>query len=51
MKRCMMTAHDTALCIVVPDGKMEIVLALLRHDQTNPNLKNRWFQAILSLVL
>lgn len=31
------------------DRNSEMVLAPLRHDQIDPKLKNRWFQAPLSL--
>ena len=45
-----MMAHDTALCIAARDGNSEIVRALLRHDQIDPNLENRWLQAPLALA-
>lgn len=50
INRKTMAAHDTALCIAARYGNSEMVRALLRHDQTDPNLQNRWFQAPLSLA-
>jgi ankyrin repeat protein len=43
-------AQNTALCIAARDGDAEMVRDLLRHDQIDPNLKNRWFQAPFSLA-
>jgi len=43
-------AQDTALCIAARDGDAEMVRALLCHDEIDPNLENRWFQAPLSLA-
>lgn len=45
-----MTTYDTALCIAVRDGSPDLIQALLRHDQIDPNLENRWCQASLSLA-
>ncbi|KAF3005309.1 hypothetical protein E8E15_000679 [Penicillium rubens] len=47
INRGTMTAHDTALCIAARDGNSELVLALLRRDQTD---QNQPFQAPLSLA-
>jgi len=50
INRQTMTAHDTALCIAARDGSPDLVRALLRHNQIDPNLENRWCQAPLSLA-
>lgn len=50
INRKTMMAHDTALCIAAREGNSEIARALLRHDQIDPNLENRWLQAPLALA-
>ncbi|CAG8218883.1 unnamed protein product, partial [Penicillium nalgiovense] len=42
--------HDTALCIAARNGELEMVPALLRHDQIAVNLRNRWFENPLMLA-
>ncbi|KAJ5481497.1 hypothetical protein N7475_000309 [Penicillium sp. IBT 31633x] len=42
--------HDTALCIAARGGDLDMVLALLRHDQIDVNLRNRWFEDPLMLA-
>lgn len=41
--------HETALCIAA--RKLEMVQALLRHDQIDVNLRNRWFEDPLMLAV
>ncbi|KAJ5481387.1 hypothetical protein N7475_000199 [Penicillium sp. IBT 31633x] len=43
--------HDTALCIAARGGDLDMVLALLRHDQIDVNLRNRWFEDPLMLAV
>ena len=43
--------HDTALCIAARSGDLEMVQALLRHDQIDVNLRNRWFEDLLMLAV
>ncbi|KAI1828832.1 hypothetical protein CBS147337_10362 [Penicillium roqueforti] len=50
INRKTMTGHDTALCIAARDGSLDLVRALLHHDQIDPNLENRWCQGPLSLA-
>jgi ankyrin repeat protein len=50
INRRTMTGADTALCIAARDGSLDLVRALLRHDQIDLNLKNRSCQGPLSLA-
>ncbi|KAJ5474098.1 hypothetical protein N7475_003664 [Penicillium sp. IBT 31633x] len=43
--------HDTALCIAARGGDLDMVQALLRHDQIDFNLRNRWFENPLMLAV
>jgi hypothetical protein len=43
--------HDTALCIAPRGGDLEMVQALLRHQQIDANLSNRWFKDPLMLAV
>ncbi|CAG8008866.1 unnamed protein product [Penicillium nalgiovense] len=43
--------HDTALCIAIRGGDLEMVQALLRHDQIDVNLRNRCFEDPLMLAV
>jgi ankyrin repeat protein len=43
--------HDTALCIAPRGGDLEMVQALLRHQQIDANLSNRWFEDPLMLAV
>lgn len=45
------TSHDTALCIAARGGNLEMVQALLRHDQIDVNIRNRWFEDPLMLAV
>jgi ankyrin repeat protein len=38
--------HDTALCMAARGGDLEMVQALLRHDQIEVNLRNRWLRIL-----
>ena len=44
-------SHDTALCIAARGGDLEMVQALLLHDQIDVNLRNRWFEVPLMLAV
>ncbi|CRL30851.1 Ankyrin repeat-containing domain [Penicillium camemberti] len=44
-------SHDTALCIAARGGDLEMVQALLCHDQIDVNLRNRWFEDPLMLAV
>ena len=44
-------SHDTALCIAARGGDLEMVQALLLHDQIDVNLRNRWFEDPLMLAV
>ncbi|CAG8108096.1 unnamed protein product [Penicillium salamii] len=43
--------HDTALCIAARGGDLEMVQALLRHNQIDVNLRNRWSEHPLMLAV
>ncbi|KAI3093071.1 hypothetical protein CBS147333_10146 [Penicillium roqueforti] len=43
-------SHDTALCIAARGGDLEMVQALLCHDQIDFNLRNLWFEDPLMLA-
>ncbi|OGE47214.1 hypothetical protein PENARI_c054G00573 [Penicillium arizonense] len=43
-------SYDTALCIAVRDGDLEMVRVLLLHDQIDVNLTNRWLEDPLILA-
>ena len=44
-------AQDTALCIAARTRDSEMVRALLRHNEIDLNLKNRWFENPLLLAV
>jgi ankyrin repeat protein len=44
-------SHDTALCIAARGGDLEMVQALLRHNQIDANLRNEWFEDPLMLAV
>ncbi|KGO77186.1 hypothetical protein PITC_024280 [Penicillium italicum] len=50
ISRGMMTAHNTVLCTAAQDENSEMVRALLRTGEIDPNVENRWFQALLSVA-
>ena len=50
INRRTMTGHDTALCIAARDGSLNLVRALLRHDQIDLNLENWSCQGPLALA-
>jgi ankyrin repeat protein len=45
------TSYDTALCIAARGGDLEMVQALLRHEQIDVNLRNRWLEDPLMLAV
>ncbi|CAG8214342.1 unnamed protein product [Penicillium nalgiovense] len=50
ISRGMMTAHNTVLCTAAQDENSEMVRALLRTGEIDPNIENWWFQALLSVA-
>lgn len=44
------TSYETALSIAARDGNLEMVRVLLRHDQIDVNLENRWLEDPLILT-
>ncbi|KAJ5300261.1 hypothetical protein N7508_007504, partial [Penicillium antarcticum] len=44
-------SHDTALCIAARGGDLQMAQALLHHDQTDANLRNKWFENPLILAV
>ncbi|KAJ5240404.1 uncharacterized protein N7469_001995 [Penicillium citrinum] len=45
-----LTTHDTALGIAARAGHLELIRALLIHQNIDPNLENRWLESPLVLA-
>ena len=43
--------HETALFTAARGGDLEMIQALLRHDQIDVNIKKRWFEDPLMLAV
>ncbi|KAI3093078.1 hypothetical protein CBS147333_10140 [Penicillium roqueforti] len=48
---CTIATHETALFTAARGGDLEMIQALLRHDQIDVNIKKRWFEDPLMLAV